>query len=107
MILYFSSSVYINSATDNIGRLAKVKAIIDALYAVALTAAADENITEYILDDGQTKIQCNYRGVDAITRSILSFEKIQQMLMNQINGRIFRVQDTKSFGNNNFNNGRY
>jgi hypothetical protein len=110
MIIYDSYSsfdIYVNQAADDKARLTKLKAIIDALYGVAMTAAADENITEYILDDGQTKIQCNYRGVDAIMKTITGLEKIQQRLMNKLMGRVFRLQDGKSFNQNPYNNGRY
>jgi hypothetical protein len=106
MIIYDSCDIYINSATTNSARIVALDAVITALLATATTAAVDENLTEYILDDGQTKIQCNYRGVDAIMRSIQSLEKIKQMYMNQLNGRVVRLVDSKSFSSLNWNNGR-
>jgi hypothetical protein len=104
MIIYDSADIYINSATTNAARIVALDAVITALLAAATSAAVDEGMTEYILDDGQTKIQCNLRGVEAIMRSISSLEKIKQMYMNQLNGRIVRLVDSKSFSNR--NNGR-
>ena len=106
MIIYKSSDIYINSATTLQGRLIAIDAVILALYATAAKAAIDENLTEFILDDGQTKIQSNFRGVDAILTSINGLERLRQTIMNQLNGRVVRLQDGKSFSQNNSYNGR-
>lgn len=103
MIIYDSAYLYIESATSLKDKITKINAVIDALMITALKAAASDNITEYWLDDGQTKIKTQYRGAAAIQSSIIAFERIKQMYVNRLNGRMFRLMDSRNFiGNGNF-----
>lgn len=97
MAIFDSAQIYIDSATSNAAKIVRIDAIIDALFTVALKAATNENITEYSLDDGQTKIKTAYRGVAQIQQSIQNFESIKQMYVNRLNGRVVRLVDRKSF----------
>lgn len=99
MVTYNSAYKYIESATTTKGRIVCINQILDALYATALSAAADDNINEYWLDDGQIKIRTNYKGVHAIENSIKQFEKLRQMYLQRVNGRVFRAMDSKNFPN--------
>lgn len=101
MVVYDSASIYIESRTNAKAKLIAIDAIIDALFLTAIKAAEGENITEYWLDDGQTKIKTIKRSSKEIEASIAAFQKLKHYYMNQLNGRVFRLVDSK-----NFNTGR-
>ena len=106
MVIYNSAAIYIDSATTLQEKITKIDAIITALEDTALKAASTGDITEYTLDDGQTKINTIYRGAADVERAITSFERIRQRYINQLNGRIVRLVDGKNFNRYNGNNGR-
>jgi predicted translin family RNA/ssDNA-binding protein len=97
MVVYNSASIYIESATSLRDKITRISAIITALEDTALRAAAGEDIEEYWLDDGQTKIKTVTRGLDKITASIQAFEKLKQMYVNRLNGRMIRLSDSRNF----------
>lgn len=97
IVTYSSADVYIESASTLKEKIAKIDAIIVALEATALKAAAGDDISSYMLDDGHTKINTMYRGVDSVMKSIESFEKLKQMYINRLNGRMVRLVDGKNF----------
>jgi hypothetical protein len=105
MIYYDSLAVYIQSATTRKARLAKIEECIDMLYNTALKAAETDNMSEYSLDDGQTKIKTVYKGTKGVLDAINILEIQKQRLINQINGRITRAVDSKNL--NYYRNGRY
>jgi hypothetical protein len=103
MALYDSAAIYIDSADTLKDKITRIDAVIDALLTVALKAAANENITEYSLNDGQTQIKTAYRGTDSVMKSIQAFEAIKQMYVNRLNGRHIRLMDSKNFTRKDFN----
>jgi hypothetical protein len=94
---YDSCAIYIDSATTVAARIVRIDAVIDALESSMLKAAAGENISEYSLDDGQTKISTVYRSTDQIMNSIMGLEKLKQYYINRLNGRVVRLVDSKNF----------
>lgn len=96
-VYYDSAAVYIDSATSLCDKIARVDAIIDGLLTNALKAAENDNIQEYSLNDGQTVIKTVYRGASAVLESIHSFERIKQLYVNRLNGRMIRLVDVKNF----------
>lgn len=97
MIYYDSASVYIATATTNAEKLAKVEAIIAALEDTALKSASNDDLSEYSLDDGQTKIKTVYRSTADVLKSLRGFEQLRQMYINRLNGRVVRLFDEGSF----------
>lgn len=97
MIIYDSAFIYIDSATSLRDKICRIDDIIDALLNTALESAASDNLTEYMLDDGQTKIKAVYKGTDAVLRSIKVLETTKQIYVNRLNGRTIRLVDGKSF----------
>lgn len=97
MIVYDSAFIYIDSATSLIDKICRIDAIIDALMTTALASAATDNFTEYVLDDGQTKIRATYKGTDAIFNSINTLERTKQIYQNRLNPRVFRLVPGDSF----------
>lgn len=106
MIIYTSADVYITSCKTLTSKIAAIDNLISALLDTAAKAAVNENLTEYILDDGQTKIQCNYRGMGGITKSIQGLETLKNMYQNQLNGHVVRLVDGKNFNRYPYYNGR-
>ena len=94
---YKSANIYINEATDLRDKISRINNVINALLDVALKAASTENITEYQLDDGQTKIRTMYRGTKAVFEAINDFERLKQMYINRLMGRAIRLVDSQNF----------
>jgi hypothetical protein len=98
MAVYYSSEyIYITSTTVLKERLARIRAIIVALMDTQLQAALSDNISEYSLDDGQTKIRTVNRSSGDIAKTIEDLQRIEQTYLNQLNGRVIRLVDGKNF----------
>lgn len=93
---YDSADIYIESASSLRDKIQRIDQVIDGLISNALKAASNDNIEEYSLNDGQTIIRTTYRGAEAVQKSINAFESIKQMYVNRLNGRSFRLVDSKS-----------
>jgi hypothetical protein len=96
-MIYDSASLYIESAINLAAKVLAVDAIITALFLMAAKGAESGNISEYSLDDGQTKIRTAYRDMADVERSIHAFERLKQTYPNQLNGRGMRLVDSKNF----------
>tara|TARA_R110002167_G_scaffold110087_3_gene280327 strand:+ start:4469 stop:4768 length:300 start_codon:yes stop_codon:yes gene_type:complete len=96
MVEYDSAAIYIQSSTALCDKIEKIDLIITALEETALSSAANDNIEEYWLDDGQSKIKTRYKGTDEIFKSIYAFEKMRQIYVNRLNGRVVRMVDSRS-----------
>ncbi len=96
MVEYSSASLYIESATSLCDKIAKIDTVLDALLNTVLEAAETDNITEYQLDDGQTKIKAIYKGADAVLRSISALERVKQIYVNRLNGHSVRMIDSRN-----------
>ena len=77
-------------------KIEKIDAIIAALEDTALQSAGNDNIEEYWLDDGQSKIKTSYKGTDQIFKSIIAFERMRQIYVNRLNGFVVRMVDSRS-----------
>jgi len=74
-----SETLFIDSATGLADKLIKIDAIISSLYdlAIASVAKPTADLSEYMLDDGQTKIRTVYRSLSEIQKAILDYETIR------------------------------
>ncbi len=97
MIIYDSAKIYIDSANSLKDKISRIDSIIDALLNTALESATSDNITEYMLDDGQTKIKTVYRSTDSVFKSINALERTKQIYLNRLNGRTIRLVDGSAF----------
>lgn len=105
MAEYISTGQYISEAKTDADRLIRVNKVIDALLETAANSAGNAHITNYSMDDGQTKIQTEYRGTDAIMKSIKDFETLREYYKNKVNGRVMRLVDSKNLSRNRY--GKY
>lgn len=97
MVEFDSSKVYIELASTIEEKISRIDSIINALLLSAVDAASNDGISEYWLDNGQTKIKTVYRSTAAIYSSIEAFKKLKEYYINQNNGRVFRLVDSKNF----------
>lgn len=96
-IIFDSAAIYVQSAANKVERINRIDAIIEALYDAALAAASNEGVTDYFLNDGQVQIKGTYRSSAQVYASINAFEKLKNMYLNQLNGRMTRLVDGKNF----------
>lgn len=98
MVFFENCSVYISSRTTLEAKIAAIDAIITALYAQMLVLATqDSPVQEYLLNDGQTTIKAMYRSEASISKTIDILNKQRNELINQLNGRVVRMVDSKNF----------
>lgn len=100
MVEYNRASLYLETKSSIREKIIAIDAIIDALLVSAADAASNEGITEYWLDDGQTKIKTVYRSSESIFKGITAFQRLRQIYVNRLNGRVSRLVPSKSFPNN-------
>jgi hypothetical protein len=97
MVVYEAASDYIRTGKNNKEKIDKIEQVIAALEVVMLDAATKENIEEYDLNDGQTKIRATYKGVKSIMAAIMSLETLKNYYINKTVGRQVRLVDEKNF----------
>jgi hypothetical protein len=98
MVVFLSEFEYITSVATLADRLARVRALILALMDAQLKAALTGNISEYSLDDGQTKIKTVNRSPKELATTITELERQEQTLMRQLNKTGYvRLVDGKNF----------
>lgn len=97
VVYYDSTQIFIESATSLKEKIAKLDLVINALLDVALSSAETDNIKEYSLDSGQTKIKTTYNGSAEVFKAIENYEKMKTYYTNKINGFGFRLVDSSNF----------
>jgi len=97
MVVYNAASDYIRTGTNNKAKIDKIEEVITALELLMLSSADKDNIQEYELHDGQTRIRTEYRGVKSIMDAIMSLEKLKMYYINRTVGRQVRLVDEKNF----------
>lgn len=102
MVQYDSEFEYIESKPDARSKITAIDAIISLLLTSAAKAALSEDVTEYWLDDGQTKIKTVRRSVAAITASIAALRQLRQSYIQILNGRVTILRDSKNFTGPNY-----
>lgn len=107
MIVYDQCQVYIDSKTSNLAKIAALDAIINTLMSTAAGAAGNNDLMEYSFNDGQSIVKMIYRDSAAVFRAIDDFEKLRQMYINRVNGRMVRLEDGKNFTRRYNFNGRF
>lgn len=96
MRTYDSPSLYLEQFSTIEGKITALDTIITGLLTSAAKGAESGHISEYQIDDGQSKIRTMYRSMDALYASIKNFEKLRYMYLNQLNGRGFVLRDRNS-----------
>lgn len=87
-----TEKVYIENANDLKDRITRIEAIITALETQLASGAANSDVVSYSLDDGQTKITSQYRGVSSMLDGLRALDQLRQRLINQLNGRVKAIR---------------
>lgn len=101
-VVYLSEYLYVTSVTELKDRLSRIRALITALLDAQIKAALTGNISEYSLDDGQTKIKTVNRSPKELADTITDLQRLEQTYLNQLNGRYVRLVDGKNFTGRNW-----
>lgn len=84
---------YILDANNIQDKIKRIETSIEKLYDMLILSAANMDLMETSLDDGQTKIKSIYRSAKEITNTIDSLDKIHTRLINKLNGRKYVLKD--------------
>jgi hypothetical protein len=99
MPVYYSASDYVAEAESYQEKITRIDNVISVMESTLLKAAETGHISEYSLDDTQTKIKTVYRSPDEVLKSIRALESLKTLYKNRINGRTIRLVDSKNFPN--------
>lgn len=91
MSTFQSETLFIDSRTNMAEKVVAIDLIIAALLTLATASAGKDDVAEYSLDDGQTKIRTEFRGMSSILKAIEDFERLRQQYLNRLNGRVMRL----------------
>lgn len=95
-VYYEHPRAYIESSSSRVEQIEKIDTIINCLLDAAIKAATGEEVGEYSLDDGQTKIRSVSRSTEEIAISIERMKSLKNILIKDINGHIIQLKDHNS-----------
>ena len=83
-----TETIYIDSAASLTERVERLNTIIFTLETRMVESGAANAVTEeYMIDDGQTRINTIYRSPEQIAKAIVLYERLKIKAINQLNGR--------------------
>jgi len=106
MIVFETCGIYVQSKSTLLAKIQAIDEIIDMLLTTALDMAGKDSIQEYSLNDGQTIIKTIYKGSVGVASAIIDFQRIRNIYVNQLNGRMVRLVDSKNITRRNWRYGR-
>lgn len=88
-VITYTLSEYIRSRKSLKDKITATEQMISNLEDKILEGIDDSNTSEYLLDDGQVRVQSRYRSISEMEQGLHSLEKMLQKYINQYNGRIY------------------
>ena len=88
-----TETLYIQSASSLLEKCTKIELVISGLYDLQIAKIVNSDVKTYKLDDGQMKIETEYRSAEDIADAITSYERICTRIRNTLNGRNFVLRD--------------
>lgn len=88
-VITYTLSEYILSRKNLRAKIDATEQMISKLEDKMLESIDDIGNSEYLLDDGQVRVQSRYRSTGEIEQSLQGLEKMLQRYINQYNGRIY------------------
>lgn len=85
---FMSISEYLGTKTSITARIEAIDSLIDSILLKIADTVGNVDISEYQMDDGQMKVRTSYRSPQDAIKGIEALEKIKQMYLNQLNGRV-------------------
>ena len=95
-MVYESVGCFLTQKKTTLEKIAALEAIVTALTETLLIGAGDANISEYMLNDGQTVIKGVYRSTDAIIKAIKDTEALIIYYRSRIVSGSVRMVDAKN-----------
>lgn len=74
---------YVKAAMTTDQKICRLEEIIAIMYDSLAESALNQDISEYRMDDGQTKVQSIYRSASQITNAIEDLERLVQFHKNK------------------------
>jgi hypothetical protein len=97
-IYYEDAGGYIQNASNIRDKIKRIDQVIDALFDAATKAAANQEISSYSLDDGQTSITASYRNSQEALKAINDFEELRQKYIDRLNkNSVFQLKPEQNF----------
>jgi len=93
MAFYASPRLYVQDASSIADKITRIETIIDLLLQTIESAALEDDVEEYRLDDGQTRINVKKRSAEQMMKSINAMQYLLNMYQNKYNGRTMRLLD--------------
>ena len=95
----YTVTQYLESKTTLQERITAIDSLIDSmiLRIGEVVNGMNVSVEEYQMDDGQMKIRTRYRNVKDVEAGVASLEKMKQMYVNRLNGRVFNLRDSRTF----------
>ena len=88
---------YIESKSSLAARILAIEALIDSMLLNAVDSVGDSGVRSYMFDDGQVKVQTEYRSFDEVLEGVKKLEKLKQMYVNRHNGALTVLRGRKNF----------
>ena len=82
----YTESQYLEIYPDPAAKLIQVRLILEAYDTLLLTMISEGIVTEYLLDDGQVRIQRKFGSLNEINASRLTYEQLANRLKGQMEG---------------------
>lgn len=85
---FYTISQYLATCTSLKERVDAIDLLITQHIAKAADAVGNADLQEYRLEDGQMLVRTTYRNSNDVFEGIAVLEKMKQMYLNQLNGRV-------------------
>jgi hypothetical protein len=95
-VLFFKFDNCPQTRAQIVAKIVQIDAIIGSLYNTALISVGNGSMIMYELDTGQTKQKVQYSTTESVTKAIMNYEKIRQMLQNKLSSPAFRLMDASN-----------
>ena len=96
---------YIINSDSLKSRYDRICQIIESLELQQISATANSDVEAYTLDDGQTRINTQYRNPESIAKAIIMYERLKNSIQERLLGtRIISLRDAKTVKSNGRNN---
>jgi len=106
MVLYLSTPEYLASATTTEAKIVALEKVITALFVTLEKAAVNDDISSYMLDDGQTKVETMYKSAAQVAASIKALETLLNMYRRKLGGGgVMRFVDSSNLNGTGFGRG--
>lgn len=88
---------YLSSKRSIQDKINALDTLINAMILRTTQGVNEEGVTidQYMMDNGQTKIQTSYRSVDSILKGINALDLIKTRYENQLSGRCVVLRDVR------------